>query len=470
MRVPLKSPVTATASSVTATGPLSNVIDSPPVDGFVPWIVITTTDERLEEGNADAVPESFYTGSPTPFNPQTDYVIGIFDTGASAHVLGYNSATTLGLWNTTYLTDNLTTVSGVTGSVDALVSQPFGLFIGSLGILDPNQTSHVVNPLLTDTSDLIGESNVCTIVGNEPGSYPDLATAIGTPMSVFYAADIHNDRQITVEKNGHVFTGPRIDLYDDPQYAAIPDYPIRIPLELRPLGSSWVQYIPFDIEELMNLDFTPSSPSVIIGNSSQSLFFLSSVDLYDGTYSAIDKDRFMLDTGAQISVIGQRVGARLGLDPANWDFQVDIEGVTGETIQAPGFFIDSLKIPALGQWLEFSHVPVVMLDVASPEGGTLDGIIGMNLFTEYNMVLRGGGLFLAPDPVLEVQRIVHLTADLAPDGGDGSVNLADLAVFARAWQSTSGSVEWNPAADLSPDGVINLQDLAVFCGQWLLTN
>ena len=446
----------------------ANVIDSPPIDGFVPWIVITTTDERLGDGEIDAIPETTYMGSPTPSNPQTDYAIGIFDTGASAHVFGYESAATLGLFNTTYLTDNTTVISGVTGEIDAWVSQPIGVFTGGLNLLDPNQTSHVVNPKLTSTSHLIGESNVSVIVGDNPGSNPDLATAIGSPMSVFFGTNIRNDQIITVEKDGEIYNGPRIEFYNDPAHPSIPDYPIQVPLELRPLGAYWVEYVPYDIEDIMNLDFDPSSPSVIIGNSSQSLFFVSSVDLERGTYSAIDKDRFMLDTGAQISVIGSRIGARLGLDPDEWDFQVDIEGVTGEVTQAPGFYIDSVKIPAMGEWLEFTNVPMVLLDVASPEGGTLDGIIGMNLFTQYNMVLRGGGLFLFDDPSLELQRIVPMTADLAPEVRDGKVDLLDFIVFSEAWQSNNGSANWNADADLVSNDTIDSDDLHAFCEQWLM--
>jgi hypothetical protein len=72
---------------------------------------------------------------------------------------------------------------------------------------------------------------------------------------------------------------------------------------------------------------------------------------------------------------------------------------------APGFYVDSLEIPALGRWLKATQVPVILLDVSSPEGGTLDGIIGMNLFVDFNLIIRGGGLFLQDDPALELQPI-----------------------------------------------------------------
>jgi len=153
-------------------------------------------------------------------------------------------------------------------------------------------------------------------------------------------------------------------------------------------------------------DSPPASPSIIVGNSSQSLFFVHSVDLYEGEKCAMDKNRFMLDTGAQVTVVGARIAARLQLNPATPEFEVEIEGITGDVIMAPGYYVDAVEIPALGQWFRARQVPVIYLDVPSPEGGTLDGIIGMNLFVDFNLIVRGGGLFLEDDPTLELQRVV----------------------------------------------------------------
>ena len=132
---------------------------------------------------------------------------------------------------------------------------------------------------------------------------------------------------------------------------------------------------------------------------------MHSVDIYEGEKSAMDKNRFMLDTGAQITVVGSRIAARLQLDPANPEFEVEVEGVTGDVTMAPGYYVDALEIPALGQWFRAKNIPVIFLDMPSPEGGTLDGIIGMNLFVDFNLIVRGGGLFLQDDPTLELQRV-----------------------------------------------------------------
>ena len=447
---------------------LSNVIDSPPVDGFVPWIVLTATNEREAEEVWDAVTEPSYIGTPTSgINPRTDYFIGLFDTGASAHVIGYKNAVTAGLFSA-YLTENMISIQGVTGSVDAWVSFPYALFMDGLDALDANGIGET-EFILPTTDGMKGQSNISTIIGDDPGDNPDLATAIGSPMSLYYTTQIEVDNMITVTHNGVDYTAPRISFYN--QGVNEPTYPNYVPLELKPSGALNVQWIP--ALDVTSFEYIPSSPSVIIGNSSQSLFFVHGVDLTEGSKSAYDKDRFMLDTGAQITVIGNRIAARLGLHPDNKEFEVDIEGVTGEVTMAPGFYIDSLTIPAVGEWLEFTNIPVVLLEISSPEGGKLDGIIGMNLFTEYNLIFRGGGIFLEDDPRLEFERISTgpVTGDIAPEIRDGKVDLVDYSVFSAAWLATDIDGNWNADADFVPSGssesIIDLQDLSVFADNWL---
>jgi len=454
-------------------GPLSvpvvtaNVIESPPVAGFVPWIAVAVTDDRSDDIDWVAEAHTSVVGRYLTDSPETDFTIGLLDTGASAHLMGYAGANRTGIYAADLLTPNLVEVSGATSSVFARVSQPLAVFMDGLAAVDPNGTT-------VDDSNMVGQGNVSIVVGQEPlPDQPDLPTAIGSPMSVNFVTAIDNGRPITVTFDGNEYTAPDIHFYEHGD-SRIPDYTDSIPLNLIPAGAVYVSYI-IDYEALIN-DFTyqPGSPSIIVGNLAQSLFFVDSVDLHDGTYSALDKDRFMLDTGAQITVISSGTGSRLGLNPANPDFEVDIEDVTGNVTFRPGFFIDSLEIPALGNWLSFTNVPVVLLDVSSPEGGTLNGIIGMNLFVDFNLVLKGGGM-LGQDPAsLEYEAIsARLIADIAPKGGDGVVDLKDFSAFAEAWLTTTSSPNWNPEADMAPqpipDGSVNFLDLAVFAKYWLDT-
>ena len=440
-----------------------NTIDSPPIAGFTPLITVAVTDKRSDDLDWVAEPHMSVAGRYLTESPETDFIIGLFDTGASTNIISNAGAARTGIFSSDLLTPSTVEIEGATHSVFGGVSQPLGVFMDGLAAIDQNT-------MMLDDSNMVGESNLSVIVGDIPApNEPDLPTVVGTPVSVYFVTSISNEHHISVVYDGNNYTSPDIQFYDhfDPR---IPDYQNRIPLNLIPAGAADVQYFP-DLDGIIDFVFQPGSPS-IIGSLLQSLFFVNSVDLRHGTHSAIDRDRFMLDTGAQITVVGTNVGSRLGLNPDNPDFEIDIQDVTGHITIEPGFYIDSLEIPALGDWLRFTNVPVVMLDVGSPEGGFLDGIIGMNLFTEYNLVLRGGGLIGQDPPSLEFERIsARLIADIAPDDGDGVVDFFDIAAFGEAWLATPTSPNWNPKANLAPrftpDSIINILDFAILAECWL---
>jgi hypothetical protein len=442
-----------------------NTIDSPPISGFVPRIAVAVTDKRSDDLDWVAEPHMSIAGRYLTENPETDFTIGLFDTGSSTNIISNAGAVLTGIYSSDLLTTNTIEIEGATSSVFGNVSQPLGVFIDGLAAIDQNT-------IMLDDSNMVGQSNISVIVGDIPAlNEPDLPTVIGTPMSVYFVSVISNEHPVSVIYDGNNYTSPDIRFYDhfDPR---IPDYSNIVPLNLIPAGAADVQYFP-DFEGIIDFIFQPGTPSNI-GSLLQSLFFVNSVDLRNETNSAIDRNRFMLDTGAQITVVGTNVGARLGLNPNNPDFEVEVQDVTGYISIEPGFYIDSLEIPVLGEWLRFTNVPVVMLDISSPEGGYLDGIIGMNLFTEFNLVLRGGGLFGQDPPSLEFERFpARLIGDIAPSEGDGIVDLLDITVLAGAWLATPASPNWNPKANLaprfSPDSIIDFLDFAVLAEHWLDT-
>ncbi|MHC4323656.1 MAG: retropepsin-like aspartic protease, partial [Planctomycetota bacterium] len=324
-----------------------NIIDSPPIAGFVPWIAVAVTDKHSDDMDWVAEAHTSVVGQYLTDSPETNFTIGLFDTGASAHVMGYAAAERTGIYAADLLTPNVVEIIGATNSVFALVSQPLAIFMDGLAAVDPNGMTF-------DDSNMVGQSNLSIVIGDEPlADQPDLPVAIGSPMSVNFVTAINNDHPVTVTYDGNDYTSPDIRFYDHGD-ARIPEYASRLPLNLIPSSAVNVQYIP-DLDAIMDFIFQPGQPSIIVGNLAQSLFFVDSVDLHNNSFSAIDKDRFMLDTGAQITVIGSSIASRLGLDPANPDFEVDIQDVTGEITINPGFYIDSLDIPALGSWLSFTN-------------------------------------------------------------------------------------------------------------------
>ncbi len=445
------------------------VINSPPIAGFIPYIAVQLTNQRQDEFEFDAVPSSQVIGSHLTAQPEINYTIGIYDTGASGHIIGASGAQQTGLADKPGLyTANTVDLMGVTGMVGAWVSQPLAVFVDGLGAIDSNS-------LILDNSWMVGETNVSVMVG-DPLDSPLLPTAIGSPMSVYFTAVIWNDKPVTIVRDGNEYTAPDIWFYDtyDP---CVPDFANTIPLQMLPAGAASVQYMPDVFGDPFDPDgWAPMSPSIITsGLLGQSLFFASSVDITHGARSSIDKEGFMVDTGAQVTVISKAIAARLSLDVRNPNFWVEIVDVTGESTMQPSFYLDSFEVAASPEWLSLTNVPVVVLDVASPEGGTLDGIVGMNLFTEFNLVFQGGGL---PDYGGHELRFEPLppraAADIWPVSGDGNVDIRDIAEFARAWLTTPNSELWLTQADLAPqpdgDNIIDFQDFAIFAQQWLYSS
>jgi hypothetical protein len=442
----------------------ANIIDSPPVAGFVPIIAVNVTDSHSDDLDWVGYPQDSVVGNYLTNEPEKNYIIGLFDTGSSTCIIS-NAGSEIAGVSSDWLTPSTVELAGATSSVFGRVSMPLAVFMDGLSAIDPNTG-------FLDDSNMVGESNISVVVGQVPEpNEPDLPTVVGSPVSVYFATSIRNDNPVSVTYDGNNYTAPDIkfyDLYD----SDIPYYENEIPLNLIPTGAYDVEYFP-DLEAIYNFEFIPGSPSVI-GGLYQSLFFISSVDLYEGTRSSLDKSRFMLDTGAQVTVISSAIAARLGLNPAKPDFEVEIQDVTGEITYEPGFYVDSLEIAALGEWPSFTNVPVVMLNINSPEGGYLDGIIGMNLFTEFNLVLYGGGLLGQDSPALAFERIpAKLTGDIAPEGGDGIVNFLDFAVLANAWLATPTSSNWNPKANIAPrytpDSIIDILDMSEMAQSWLYT-
>ena len=127
----------------------------------------------------------------------------------------------------------------------------------------------------------------------------------------------------------------------------------------------------------------------------------------------------------------------------------------------PGYYIDYVRINAMGGAMEFAHVPFVVIDMDSPEGGTLDGVLGTNFFWNRNVVLEptttGTGFLHLSDPV------PYAFIDL---NGDGVVDGQDFAIFAAAWRTTEDDLAWNPPCDFFADGVIDARDLEAFMDAW----
>ena len=469
-RLELRSTATPSIAAAGAETPryvYVNVIDSPPIDGFVPWVVVGVTDGTAG-WDFNGYPSAEVFGDYLTGSPETDFAVAIFDTGASASLFSVSDVVKTGIYGAGMVTTLPVELTGATGTAVAYTTDPLGIFVGGLDVLD-------ANGLLTDDSALLGEYNVSVLAGDAVES-PNLPTAVGSPLAVFLSAAFCNNREAAVTVDGNDFYAPHISFYSLGD-SSVPSYSSGLDLQLRPSDGSAVQYMPCEVLWMCGdePDGTPVYPSTIWGMASaQSLYFVPWVNVADGGYSVSNLTDFMFDTGAQITVISRTVAAGLHLDLENPDFDVEIQDVTGAVTIEPGFYLDSLQIPAEGQWLEYTNAPVVVINVDSPEGGTLQGIVGMNLFVDLNFVFKGGGMMgQGYTARLEFEPACRIAGDIAGDCYQCRVDYEDLAALCDAWlgRGEPRTANWNPNADIAPpagpDGSIDFLDFAVLASNWL---
>jgi hypothetical protein len=436
-------------------GPFSQ----PPMAGFSPRIAITTSNKRsYDDFDFEHKLAGVYLGSPLNPPAEQNFVIGILDTGSVVDLVAGPAAVKLGLTGS-YLTQNEFPIGGISGTIYALLTQPIGVFVGSLSTVQID--GHL------DLTKVVGHTNVSMVVSPEISceNGEEITAVVGTPMIAFYTTVINNDRQVRAVVGDVNYIGPDVQILD-PYDPSIPEYNRLIPIELSGfLPMTTANYYP-DFEDLE----TPMFPTLLSMSPLSIPFggsFFTEINVLEGEpgpINPIQTIRVLVDTGAQSSIISSNVVAQLNM-PFEPDFTAEVCGIGGLQKDVPGYYIDYVRINALGGALEFSRAPFVVLDMESPEGGPLDGVLGMNFFWNRNIILEpsfsGGSALHVSDPV----PYAYIDLDFNDD-----VNIADFAVFAAAWQSTTLDENWNPYCDIYIDEVIDFRDLEAFTDAWLNTD
>ncbi len=432
----------------------------PPVAGFSPLVAITTSDRKSSDDfDWEHQVESSYVGKPLNAPAEPNFVIGLLDTGAAVDLVAGSNAQILGLTGK-YLTGNESEIGGVSGTMIAEISQPIAFFAGGLGAVGADGR--------LDLMKLVGHSNVAVLVAPpiECGGAEVVTAALGIPLLAFRNTEIRVDRPRKAVVGDRVHVSPDVAIRA-PYQPSAKEYPRRIPIELggqAPVttASYYAMFDPFD-EYMETLPTLPTALSMFALMMPTGGAFFTEIGVLQGEpgpLNTLQNIRVMVDTGAQTSILSPNIAAKLNL-PLEPDFVTVACGIGGE-VEAPGYYIDYVRINALGGALEFSRVPFVVLDVQSPEGGPLDGILGMNFFWNRNIVVEpsvtGGGFLHVSDPV------PYAYIDL---NFDDVVDVADFALFASAWGTTPADPAWNGLCDFYLDEAIDARDLQAFVDSWM---
>ncbi len=391
---------TETVATATAGAPFPE----PRLAGFSPLVALTASDMRNNpnELNFEHTLLPSYTchlGLPPPnncssLNPpvHSNFVVGIVDTGAVVDLIAGISPFILGV-DGPFMTNNSIPIGGVGGTVDAFISQPIGLYaaglqaVDSLGLLDP--------------AALVGHGNTSIVVAPpiDCGTGEVVEGVIGTPFLAFYNTTIYVDRPRRIVVGGKLYKSPEV-LLQQP-FIFPPTFDRSIALEIGGLSPvTTASFFP-DFEDL-ETPLTPTLLSLTPASFPTGGLFFVNVRLREGPAgdnNPIQVFRFMFDTGAQSSIISPAVAAELNL-PITPDFTVDVCGVGGIETGTHAYYIDYVRLNALGGALEFSNAPFVVLDLPSVDFGALDGVLGMNFFWNRN---------IAVEPALSTSSFFHVS-------------------------------------------------------------
>lgn len=349
-----------------------------PIAGFLAHVAMVLSDERaFDDLDWVAYPEYFgMTGTPLAADPARDWAPVLLDSGAGTDLLGYADRIAMGLTGD-YLTENPFAASGVCGGIDLLTSLPIGVFVTGLQAVRPDGT--------IDTTTVVGHSNFAlganTLDNHQAGL--EVPSVVGTPLFVEHVVVVRNSQPTVLEHDGTTLCSPAVEFFIDGSEINPLEYAHRFTLQVLPGGDTGVSY--FGFPDLGTGEFFPFIPSTV-GLASALLFTGGNVTVTEGAKSS--SDVFVVDTGAQATLINETIAINLGLDTDFPEFEVEVQGF-GCTIQAPGFVIDSLTIPATGGDLHFTQVPVIVINIASPAGGTVPGILGTNLFYDRDVAYVG---------------------------------------------------------------------------------
>jgi hypothetical protein len=419
-----------------------------PLGGFIPFVGIGLTAQyKTLEGDPTgtyfiADREPFWSGPPLG-GPH--FELALLDSGAATHILteaaaaGFDIHAPVGEDDDGFGGINTQIIFGSGGQIELTINDPLGVYAAGLG---PGQRLSSSGNLLMNTGAMRGQSSFATL--EAPASW-QLPNVLGLPIMAHHSLSILNSEpQIFQDPTGRTMRTPNIEFFNRGAGAdQATDLGIvrRTNLKLHPTSSFIAG--PLYIQNLtLNEDFEivghedPLSPSVL-----DSAGIYIEIDATRGSRFIDDKE-FLFDTGADLTVVSQLTADRLGFDVEfdQPDFIVEVEGGGGIESGIPGFYVDELNIDTVGGSFTLQNVPVAVIDVPDPKepANTIDGILGMHVFTGRNL-------------------IVDANPAASPEGGGPPrLWIGDPVAQTHNWATIAASGNWATAGNWSAAGTPNI--------------
>ncbi|WP_442483742.1 aspartyl protease family protein [Aeoliella sp. SH292] len=397
-----------------------------PVDGFLPLVGITLTNEYVDDFSFMPVASTSLGGSPLGYG-QRVYDLALLDTGAAVSVMSTAGSTAFNMRGSYpgnsdgYRGTETITIGGASGFLEAEINDCLGIYAAGL----QNRTTQA-GALAMNNNAFLGQTNT-SVITVPPES--DLPNVLGLSFASQYATRIRNSLPQVFEKDGKTVRSPAVDF----QPLGSEGMGITRKAQLSLLGSSpstplhFPNLVEFDIDRPWE---NPSQPTVVQGGH-----FIGATFSNEG---ASFNSNFFLDTGASVTVLSQFKALEMGFDVTldTPEFTIAIVGSGGTLSDVPGFFVDQLTINALGGEVVLQNVPVIVLDVTnvSNPGNVVDGIIGMNVF-------QGRDIVIDPNP------------SLGGGGASPGLYISDPVTTNFNWASSAASAPWATAGSWSNSAV-----------------
>jgi hypothetical protein len=425
--------IALTAPRATATGV--------PIDGFLPLVGITLTDEFVDDIDFFPHASTSVGGSYLGPNGTPRFELALLDTGAAVSLLttaadaAFNIAGPYPGEPDGFRGTEFIQIGGATGILQARVSDPLGLYAAGL-----QNRAEGGGALAINTNSLLGQTN--TSVATLPVESP-LPNILGLTFASQYATRIRNSLPQVFELDGKTVRSPAIDFLPLGTGASH-GISRKAPMSLQGAAPSTPFYqLNFGgIGQGLDFHENPSAPTIVQGGH-----FLNVTASNNGT--SLGSQQFFFDTGASVTVLSELTALQLGIDVQNDapEFTIEIIGSGGGSGAVPGYFIDQFTVLATGGSITLSNVPVLVFDVTNPAspGNIVPGIVGTNVFA-------GCDIIIDPNP------------SLGGGGASAGVYISDPVTSQKNWSTTAASATWSTGGNwnggTAPDtlGVANVRN------------
>ncbi len=372
-------------------------LQSPPINGFVPQVIFGLTDEKTAddfdwEAQRSIVPQ----GSSLPVSHPPKYFSAVFDSGSNTHLFSFDTYIEMDIPDSGRVGAHTAELVGANGSEEAEISDPLGVYVTGLG----NAVSPVTTALTPKSGTLRGQYNTSILTAYEDSALPNI---VGSPMLAQFQVGIRNTRPHHLVVNSQPIDSPHVTMGNIDTPAPNNQWVRLTVTKASPSGTvATPTYIP-SFDDFEDLSDNPSNPT----------FWNALMSSANGSHTggSFSGQPFLFDTGAQVTVLSEDTASSVGFysagpNPSTPDFYVEIAGVGGQVDQVPGFYMQSLSISTNGGPITWNNVPVIVYDVVDPTDGDgfVPGILGMNLFTDRDLIINGNsanaavgtGVFIGP--------------------------------------------------------------------------